>query len=93
MGCQERGGGEFFRKRKSLQAWVAKKRGGKIEPNKIIESMGCQEGKGVEKDIIESMGCQERGGGGEKIFIKRKSLKARVAKKGGGGGEGGGKKF
>ena len=36
------------------------------------------------KKIIESMGCQEREGGGKKM-IKRKSLKAWVAKKGGGG--------
>ena len=80
-----------------MKAWVAKKaRGGggkiiesiggqeggmgKIEQNKIIESMGCQEGKGVEREIIESMGCQERRGG--KCLIKRKSLKAWVAKKG-----------
>ena len=54
---------------------------GKIEQNKNIESMGCQEGKGVEREIIESMGCQERRAG--KFLIKRKSLNAWVAKKGG----------
>ena len=62
--------------RNSLKAWVAKRGGGEenFDKQKIIESMGCQEGRGG-------------GGGARKILIKRNSLKAWVAKKGGGGGE------
>ena len=93
-GLPRRSGGEkYLIKRKSLKAWVAKKVGEKIDKKKIIESMGCQEGgrgkidqiiktsvakKARGGEIIESMGCQE-GGGGEKL--RKKSLKAWVAKK------------
>ena len=87
MGCQE-GGGKILIKRMSLNSWVAKKGGGNFDKKKIIESMGCQEGKGGEKigknTIIESKGCQEGGWRGGKNFEKTKALKAWVAKKGGG---------
>ena len=50
----------------SLKAWVAKKGGGKIDRKNIIESMGCQEGKGG-GEIIESIGCQEEAEAGRRI--------------------------
>ena len=41
----KKGGRKILIKRKSLKAWVAKK-WEKIDRKNIIESMGCQEGKG-----------------------------------------------
>ena len=88
MGCQEReGGGKKNDKKKIIESIGCQEGGGgeKIAKKTIIESKGCQEGGGrgrkkLDKNkIIESMGCQEGG----KMLIKRKSLKARVAKKGG----------
>ena len=61
MGCQERGGEKKLTKRKSLKAWVAKK-GGEEKLIKSLKLL-LPRRQGGEK-IIESVGCQEGGGGG-----------------------------
>ena len=84
----KKGGGEKLIKRESLRTWVLKTRRGQGEGGISFKAWVAKTKRGGiifdKKKIIEgieSMGCQERGG--EKKLIKRKSLKAWVAKKGG----------